>query len=100
MEVLPLVQVVPEFTLALDPVSGVLGAALGGDIIILSMDEINEQIDSLEAAADDLMNSLDPTTTSDGSFAGREGAYLTAGMLTNVVYGFIVGLVLLVALLL
>ena len=46
------------------------------------------------------MNSLDPTTTSDGSFAGREGAYLTAGMLTNVVYGFIVGLVLLVALLL
>ena len=100
MEVLPLVQVVPEYTLALDPVSGTLGAALGGDIIILSMDEINEQIDLLEAAADDLINSLDPTTTSDGSFPGREGAYLTAGLLTNMVYGFIAGLILLVALLL
>ena len=97
MEVLPLVKVVPEYNLALDPASGVLSAALGNDIIILSMDEINEQIDSLEATADDLMNSLDPTTTSEGSFPGREGVYLKAGMLTNMVYGFIAGLILLVA---
>ena len=43
------------------------------------------------------MNSLDPTTTSEGSYSGREGVYLTAGKLTNIVYGFILGLVLLIA---
>ncbi len=97
---LPLVKVVPEYNLTLDPSTGMVGAALGREVLILSMDEINDQIATLEATADDLMHALDPTTTSEGSFPGREGVYLTAGKLTNMVYGFVVGLVLLIALLL
>ncbi|MDP1551644.1 MAG: tetrahydromethanopterin S-methyltransferase subunit B [Methanobacteriaceae archaeon] len=100
MEMLPLIKVVPEYNLALDPSTGMLGAALGREIIILSMDDINTQIASLEATADDLMGSLDPTTVSEGSYAGREGVYMTAGKLTNMVYGFLLGLILLVAILL
>ena len=100
MEMLPLIKVVPEYNLTLDPSTGMIGAALGREIIILSMDDINTQIASLEATADDLMSSLDPTTVSEGSYAGREGVYLTAGKLTNMVYGFVLGLVLLVAILL
>ena len=100
MEILPLIKVVPESNLTLDPSTGMIGAALGRDVIILSMDDINAEIATLEATADDLVNSLDPTTTAEGSYPGREGVYLTAGKLTNMVYGFILGLVLLIAILL
>ena len=41
--VLPLVQFIPELSLNLDPESGILGAG-GGDLIILSGDETNGQI--------------------------------------------------------
>ena len=41
--VLPLVQFIPELNLNLEPDSGVLGAG-GGDLIIVSMDEINAEI--------------------------------------------------------
>jgi len=98
VEMLPIIKIAPEFNITLDPSSGMVGTSLGREAIILSMDEINEQISSLETTADDLMNSLDPTTTSEGSYSGREGVYLTAGKLTNIVYGFILGLVLLIAL--
>jgi len=100
MEMLPLVKIAPEYNLTLDPSTGMIGAALGREVIILSMDEINEQIAALEATADDLINSLDPTTTPLDSYPGREGVYLTAGKLTNMVYGFILGLIILFALLL
>ena len=53
--VLPLIQFIPELNLNLDPESGILGAG-GGDLIILSMDEINGEIAKVEAAADELMN--------------------------------------------
>lgn len=99
-EMLPLIKIAPEANLALDPSTGMLGAALGREVVILSMDDINAQISELEETAMDLMNSLDPTTTSAGSYPGREGVYLTAGKITNMVYGFILGLVLLLALLL
>ena len=92
MEMLPMIQVVPEMNLALDPATGMLGASLGKDMIILSMDDINEEIATLEAAADELMYSLDPKTSPLGSYPGREGVYLTAGMLTNMVYGFVITL--------
>ncbi|AXV37351.1 MAG: tetrahydromethanopterin S-methyltransferase subunit B [Methanobacteriaceae archaeon] len=98
VEMLPIIKIAPEFNITLDPSSGVVGTSLGREAIILSMDEINQQISSLETTADDLMNSLDPTTTSEGAYPGREGVYLTAGKLTNIVYGFILGLVLLIAL--
>ena len=100
VEMLPLVKIAPELNLTLDPSTGMVGASLGREVLILSMDTINEQITELEAAANDIYTALDPTTTSEGSYPGREGVYLTAGKLTNMVYGFILGLVLLVALLL
>ena len=100
VEMLPLIKIVPESNLTLDPSTGIVGAALGREVLILSMDTINEQIAELEVAADDMEHALDPTTTSPGAYPGREGVYLTAGKLTNMVYGFVVGLILLVALLL
>lgn len=96
-EMLPLIQIAPESNLTLDPVTGKLGAALKGAVLV-SLDGVNEQLNELEIAVEDLYNSLDPTTTSEGSYPGREGAYLTAGKLTNLVYGFILGLIVLVAL--
>ena len=96
-EMLPLIQVVPEMNLTLDPSSGKLGAAVGGAVIV-SLDTVNEQLNELEIAVDDLYNSLDPTTAPANSFPGREGVYMNAGKLTNMVYGFIIGLILLVAL--
>jgi len=97
-EMLPLVKVVPEMNLTLDPSTGMIGAALGRDVVIVSMDTINEQLDELEIAVEDVYTCLDPSTVSPGSYPGREGVYLNAGKLTNMVYGFVVGLILLVAL--
>jgi len=100
MEMLPLIKVVPEMNLTLDPTTGMIGAALGRDVVIVSMDGVNQQLDELEVAVEDLYTALDPTTVSEGSYPGREGTYMMAGTLTNLVYGFILGLVLLLALLL
>ena len=94
-EILPLIKVVPEMNLTLDPSTGKLGAAVGGAVIV-SLDTVNEQLNELEIAVDDLYTSLDPTTVSPGSYPGREGVYMNAGKLTNMVYGFIIGLILLV----
>jgi tetrahydromethanopterin S-methyltransferase subunit B len=99
MEILPLVKVVPEMNLTIDPSTGMVGAAVGGAVIV-SMDGVNEQLKELEVAVEDLYTSLDPTTVSEGSYPGREGTYMTAGTLTNMVYGFVLGLLLLLALLL
>lgn len=93
---LPLVEIVPEMNLNLDPETGLIGAG-GGDLIILSMDEINEEIAKVEAAADELMNSLDPNSAPLGSFPGREGNYVMAGKLTNMVYGFLIGMFIIIA---
>ena len=96
-EILPLIKVVPEMNLTLDPSTGKLGAAVGGAVIV-SLDTVNKQLDELEIAVDDLYTSLDPTTAPVNSFPGREGVYMNAGKLTNMVYGFIIGLILLVSL--
>jgi tetrahydromethanopterin S-methyltransferase subunit B len=98
-EMLPLIQIAPESNLTLDPSTGMLGAAMKGAVLV-SLDGVNEQLNELEIAVEDLYTSLDPTTTSEGAYPGREGAYLTAGKLTNLVYGFVLGMILLVALLL
>ncbi len=97
-EMLPLIQIAPESNLTLDPSTGLIGAALGRDVVLVSLDGINEQLNELEVAVDDLYTALDPTTVSEGAYPGREGVYLQAGKLTNMVYGFIIGLILLVAL--
>jgi tetrahydromethanopterin S-methyltransferase subunit B len=84
-----MVQVIPEMNFALDPATGVIGSSLGGGVILLSMDDVNEQVAKVELAADELMASLDPYTSPVGSYPGREGSYITAGLLTNMVYGFL-----------
>ena len=88
-QMLPMVQIVPEMNFAYDPVTGVIGSSLGSGIVLLSMEEVDEQVAKVELAADELMASLDPYTSPAGSFPGRDGSYITAGMLTNVVYGFL-----------
>ena len=88
-QMLPMVQIVPEMNFALDPVTGIIGSSLGSGIVLLSMDEVNEQVAKVEVAADELMASLDPYTSPVGSFPGRDGSYVTAGLLTNMVYGFL-----------
>ena len=88
-QMLPMIQVVPEMNFALDPVTGIIGSSLVGGVILLSMDEVNEQVAKVELAADELMASLDPYTSPVGSYPGREGSFITAGMLTNMVYGFL-----------
>jgi tetrahydromethanopterin S-methyltransferase subunit B len=85
-----MVQIVPEMNFAYDPVTGIIGSSLGSGIVLLSMDDVAESVDKVEAAADELMASLDPYTSPAGSFPGREGSYITAGMLTNMVYGFLI----------
>jgi tetrahydromethanopterin S-methyltransferase subunit B len=96
-EMLPLIQIAPESNLTLDPSTGMLGAAMKGAVLV-SLDGVNEQLNELEIAVEDLYTSLDPTTVGPDSFPGREGTYITAGKLTNLVYGFILGMILLVAL--
>ena len=73
-QMLPMVQIVPEMNLAYDPVNGVLGSSLGSGIVLLSMDDVGEGVAKVEAAADELMASLDPYTSPVGSFPGREGS--------------------------
>ena len=52
-------------------------------------DDVNEQVAKVELAADEMIASLDPYTSPVGSFPGRDGSFVTAGLLTNVVYGFL-----------
>ena len=91
-QMLPMVQVVPEMNFAYDPVSGVIGSSLGSGIVLLSMDEVAEAVDKVDAAADELMAALDPYTSPAGSYPGREGSFVTAGLLTNMVYGFLIAI--------
>ncbi|MDO5823881.1 tetrahydromethanopterin S-methyltransferase subunit B [Methanobrevibacter sp.] len=88
-QMLPMVQVVPEMNFAYDPITGVIGSSLGSGVVLLSMDEVNEQVAKVELAADELMASLDPYTSPVGSYPGREGSFVVAGLLTNIVYGFL-----------
>ena len=88
-QMLPMVQIVPEMNFAYDPVTGVIGSSLGSGVVLLSMDEVNEQVAKVELAADELIASLDPYTSPVDSFPGRDGSYITAGLLTNMVYGFL-----------
>ena len=88
-QMLPMVQIVPEMNYAYDPVSGIISSSLGSGIVLLSMDDVNEQVAKVELAADEMIASLDPYTSPVNSFPGREGSYVTAGLLTNVVYGFL-----------
>ena len=91
-QMLPMIQVIPEMNFALDPATGVIGSSLGSGVVLLSMDEVAEAVDKVDAAADELMAALDPYTSPAGSYPGREGSFVTAGLLTNMVYGFLIAI--------
>jgi tetrahydromethanopterin S-methyltransferase subunit B len=97
VEMLPLIKIVPEYSLTLDPSTGSIGAALGREVLILSMDDINKEIKTLEEAANELVNSLDHNTVPIDTYPGREGVFVYAGTITNAIYGFLLGLLILVA---
>jgi tetrahydromethanopterin S-methyltransferase subunit B len=97
VEMLPLIKIVPEYNLTLDPSTGSIGASVGREVLILSMDDINKEIENLEVAANELVNSLDHKTVPKGTYPGREGVFLNAGLITNAIYGFLLGLLILVA---
>ncbi len=97
-EMLPLISIAPESNLTLDPSTGIVGAALGREVVLVTLDTINEQLNELEIGVNDLYSALDPNSIPANSFPGREGVYKQAGMLTNMAYGFIVGLILMFAL--
>ena len=73
-QMLPMVQIVPEMNFAYDPVSGLISSSLGSGIVLLSMDDVNEQVAKVELAADEMIASLDPYTSPVGSFPGRDGS--------------------------
>ncbi|MFQ6073209.1 MAG: tetrahydromethanopterin S-methyltransferase subunit B [Methanosarcinales archaeon] len=87
-----IIRAAPEFHLVIDPMTGVV-AKERSDVIMFSMDPIMEQLDELDKIADDLMNSLTPTSPLLSSFPGREKTSYLAGIYTNAFYGIIVGLI-------
>lgn len=87
------VRVAPEFHLILEPMSGIL-AKEREDILEYSLDGISTYVDELDKIADDMMNQLGPDKPLLASFPGREKAAVTAGVWTNIFYGFIGGLIL------
>jgi tetrahydromethanopterin S-methyltransferase subunit B len=95
VEMLPLIKIVPEYNLTLDPSTGQIGAALGREVVVLSMDEIHKEIATLEEAGNELVNSLDHTTNPPGAYPNRQSAFLHQGYVTNVTYGLLIGLLLL-----
>ncbi len=70
----------------------------GDNVLLFPTDEINSEIDKLNIAITDLETSLDPRTTSRLSEPRREGVYLKAGLLTNVVIGIIIALIVIILL--
>ena len=70
-QMLPMIQIVPNMNLALDPVSGVIGASLGEGVILLSMDEINN-FETLKAVVEDMQANKDDL--------GIEGVFASTSM--------------------
>lgn len=85
------IRVAPEFHLILEPMSGIL-AEEREDILEYSLDHISTVVVELDRIADDLMNSLAPDKPLLSTFPGREKASVSAGVWTNLFYGFILGL--------
>jgi len=85
-------RTVPEFHILLDPMSGVI-AEEREDLIMFSLIPIQAQLDILEAVADDLMNSLEPSKELLNTYPGREETSQIAGVYANLFYGLIIGLI-------
>ena len=81
-----------DLHLVFDPLEGMI-AEERDDVVQFALDPIMAQIDEINKAADDLVNSLDPRMPLYSTYKGREGASYMAGIYTNIWYGFIIGLV-------
>ncbi len=80
-----------EVPVAIDPYSGTVAEMDPGKVTV-NLAAVVDKIDRLEDIANDLFKSLDPMTTPLVSYPNREGIYVNLGRLTNFVYGFMAGL--------
>ncbi len=87
------VRVAPELHLILEPITGIM-AEENDDTLEYSLDHISTVVDELDLIVTDMMNSLGPDKPLLTTFPGREKAAVTAGVWTNIFYGFIGGLIL------
>ena len=87
------IRIAPELHLILEPMSGIL-AEEKEDVLEYSLDHISTLVEELDKILDDMMYSLGPDHPLLASFPGREKAAVTAGVWTNIFYGFIGGLIL------
>ncbi|MEM0217407.1 MAG: tetrahydromethanopterin S-methyltransferase subunit B [Candidatus Nezhaarchaeales archaeon] len=82
----------PELNVILDAENKIVGEART-DVAILDVSVLEKKIAELELLADELVNSLNPRTAPlISTRARREGLYIKAGFLSNMVMGFLIGL--------
>jgi len=82
----------PELNVILDAENKIVGEART-DVAILDVSVLEKKIAELELLADELVNSLNPKTAPlISTRPRREGLYLKAGFLSNMVMGFLIGL--------
>jgi tetrahydromethanopterin S-methyltransferase subunit B len=86
-------KLLPEFGLAYNIETGKVESEKGaaGGVVKYNFKPINENLDKLDAYADDLVNSLAPEGGFLESFPGREKSIYYASIWTNIFYGFIFG---------
>ena len=82
------IQVLPEFGLVADPMTGVITTA--GE----SLTPVVEKVAMLEAVSDDLVNMLSGEGNYLASFPNREQSLAIAGTMNSFWYGLAVGLLL------
>jgi len=83
-----------EVPTAIDPYAGVV-AEMDENSVAVNLASVVDNIDRLEDIASNLVGSLDPMTLPLVSYPSREGLYLNLGKVTNFVYGFMAGLLIL-----
>ncbi|MDV0446800.1 hypothetical protein MsAg5_06570 [Methanosarcinaceae archaeon Ag5] len=86
------IQISPETELVMDPLTSVISKqkTLTEN---RSMMALIQKLDETERAVDSLMNALAPDKPLANSWRGREKTSVGAGMVTNIFYGMVLGLI-------
>jgi tetrahydromethanopterin S-methyltransferase subunit B len=79
-----------EYDIILDTATRRIGTSRT-DIVSLNIEPLSRNIRRLESLADELLASLNPSSQPLFSRPSRAGVYRTAGYLTNIVIGFLLG---------
>ncbi|MHC1586544.1 MAG: tetrahydromethanopterin S-methyltransferase subunit MtrB [Candidatus Hecatellaceae archaeon] len=79
-----------EYDIILDSVTFQVGKSRP-DIVALDLEPLRQRIERLESLVDEVMASFNPSTQPLFSRPRRAGVYRTAGFLTNMVVGFLLG---------